>query len=93
MRALVSAKGPDLWRCGAALCLGRVGDDADIDFYLGLMADRNASDAMRACLVRGLGRLLDDDEGARMAALVLGGRHSYRADQPGPLIDVCTLLE
>jgi HEAT repeat protein len=59
LRAIVGGRTSDLDRATAAVCLGRVGDDADIDFVLGVLADRGTSDPLRACVVHALGWLLD----------------------------------
>jgi HEAT repeat protein len=94
LRGLAAAKGADYGRASAALCLGRVGDDADIDFLAGMVADRLTSDGLRACVVRALGRLLDEDEGARLTRVVLDGRYIWRSGRgPGPIVDLAALTD
>jgi HEAT repeat protein len=92
-RDIVRSKAPDMDRGAAAMCLGRVGDDADIDFVLGMIADRATSDPLRACLVHGLGRLLDRDEGARLGRLVANGRWYWETGIVDPFSDLRGLME
>ncbi|MCE9637324.1 MAG: HEAT repeat domain-containing protein [Planctomycetes bacterium] len=90
---IIRSKAPDMDRGAAAVCLGRVGDDADIEFVLGRIADRGTSDPLRACLVHGLGRLLDRDEGARLGRLVANGRWYWETDIVDPFSDLRALME
>jgi HEAT repeat protein len=68
MRAIVASKtAGDVDRATAAYCLGRVGDDSDIDLLVRTLRDRDSSKQLRAATVHGLGWLLD--RGAGQAAL------------------------
>jgi HEAT repeat protein len=58
-----SPKTPDVERAGAAIALGRVGHYTDADFLLGLVADKDVHDQLRACAIHGLGLLLDRRDG------------------------------
>jgi HEAT repeat protein len=93
LRAIVRSKGSDLDRGSAACCLGLVGDDADIDFVVGMIAEHATSDPLRACLVHGLGRLLDRAEGAGLARVVAGGRWYRQQDCVDPFSDIRSLVD
>lgn len=58
---------PDMERAHALSCLGRVGSDTEIDEFLSLLEDRRTTTQLRACVIHGLGLLLDRDEGATLA--------------------------
>jgi HEAT repeat protein len=93
LRAILQSKRHDLDRATCAICLGRVGDDADIDFLVGVMADRATSEPLRACVVRGLGLLLDRSEGARIGGVVANGRWTWRVQGADPFGDLRYLME
>jgi len=61
------ASHPDVERAGAAVSLGRVGGYSDVDFFVKLLDDRGVHEQLRACVVQGLGLLLDRDEGKKLA--------------------------
>lgn len=69
LRAVVAGRTSDLDRATAAVCLGRVGDDSDIDFLLGVFADKETSDPLRACVVHALGWLLDSSDLGRLGRI------------------------
>jgi HEAT repeat protein len=88
LRAIVASKSTDLDRASAAICLGRVGDDAEIGFLVDVLAEHATGDTLRPCLVRALGRLLDRAEGARLAALVANGRWLWQVNVVDPFSDL-----
>lgn len=69
LRRICSGRTSDRDRATAVVCLGRVGTDEDIDFVLALLADRDTSDPMRACIVQALGWLLDRTNYGRLARI------------------------
>ena len=93
LSSIVFSRNVDQDRASAAMCLGRVGDDADIDTFLGVLADHGTSDALRACVVRGLGRLLDRREGARLARVVANARWRPQPGVVDPIADLRGLVE
>jgi HEAT repeat protein len=67
LRAIVkSKKTRDVDRCTAAVCLGVVGSDADIDVLIEAIDASGAEGQVRGCLVHALGRLLDRTENAAL---------------------------
>lgn len=71
LRAIVASKKTrDLDRCTAAVTLGVVGSDADIDFLIEAIDAAGAEGQVRACMVHALGRLLDRTENAALGRLV-----------------------
>jgi HEAT repeat protein len=93
LRAIVASKEADRDRGSAACCLGLVGDDADIDALLAVARDKTTSDPLRACVLHGLGRLLDRDEGAKLARVVADGRLSDVRGLLDPFADLRGLVE
>jgi hypothetical protein len=94
LRAILASKRKDLDRASAAVCLGLVGDDADIDALLAALADKRSSDPLKACVVHGLGRLLDHSEGKRLRSVVAEGRlRGARMDGLDPFADLRGLVE
>ncbi len=74
LKKILAGKEPDRDRGAAAECLDLVGDDADIDALVAVVTDKKTSDSLRACALHGLGRLIDREEGARLAKVVADGR-------------------
>jgi HEAT repeat protein len=93
LRAIVASKDIDRDRGSAAICLGLVGDDADIDALLAVLSDKNTGDTLRACVLHGLGRLLDRAEGAKLARVVADGRLSDPRGLMDPFADLRGLVE
>jgi HEAT repeat protein len=67
------SKSTDLDRAGAAISLGRVGGVADVDFLVGLVADRDVHDQLRACVVQALGLVCDRAEGEALGRVAADG--------------------
>ncbi len=69
LRAIVSSRNTDVDRASAALCLGRVGSDADIGVLLDVLEERRLSDPLRPCIIHALGWLLDRNDYAALAQI------------------------
>jgi len=69
-----TSKNPDIERAGAFVSLGRVGHYSDIDFFLGQLADHDVHEQLRACVLHGLGLLLDRREGATLGRVAQDSR-------------------
>jgi HEAT repeat protein len=69
LRAIAGGRTAARDRGTAVICLGRVGSDADIDFLVDLMADRDTGDQLRACVVQALGWLLDRTDLGRLSRI------------------------
>ena len=69
LRAAVVSREPDVNRATAAVCLARVGSDADLDLLVGLLADRKTSDPLRPCIVHAIGWLLDRTDHAALGRI------------------------
>jgi len=67
LRKVCTGRTSDRDRATAVVCLGRVGGEAEIDFLLAMLADRDTSDQMRACVIQALGWLLDRTNFGRLA--------------------------
>jgi HEAT repeat protein len=71
LRTLLSDRAAaDVDRATWAICLGRVGDDTDVDFLLGVLGQAGGDDQFRACVLNAVGRLVDEPEGAAVGHLV-----------------------
>lgn len=71
LRGLLSDKSAaGVGRATWAICLGRVGDDADIDFLLDVLVQSGTDEQLRACVLNAIGRLVDTSEGAAVGRVV-----------------------
>ena len=69
LRKICAGRSSDRDRATAVVCLGRVGGEAEIDFLLAMLADRDTSDQMRACVIQALGWLLDRTQFGRLGRI------------------------
>lgn len=93
--AVASTENPDDERALSAVCLGRVGDDEDLNFLAAAVQDRRAASRLRAAFVRALGHLLDRQEGAALALVAADAPWDARegADERSALWELQHLVD